>query len=128
MPQIDFFYKNKEKTVIEISMFLVEVLKRGKGIGSKFYLEWEKNLPKEVELITLFAADTGDGNSDDFWEKLGFDFKYTADTQTDLLNSVGYEGIHRMWKGVNNKPTPQSIYCKENGEILENVTKRLKKN
>lgn len=77
---------------------------RGKGIGQKLYLNWETNLPSETKLVKLFAADYGDGlgNSDPFWERLGFEHQYYGET-------MSYEGEHTMWKGVKCHPTPEPV-------------------
>lgn len=77
---------------------------RSSGMGTKIYLDWEANLPTSVQLVKLFAADYGEGrgNSNSFWEELGFDYQY-GDEISD------YEARHSMRKGVNGNPTPPPI-------------------
>lgn len=74
-----------------------------KGCGRAEYEAWEKSLPTSVKLISLFAADSdGSGNSDGFWEKMGFDWVWNPGDDTN----IDYESLHRMHKGVNGNPTP----------------------
>lgn len=96
--------------VVEITMIYVCPEDRGKGIGRTLYQEFEKNLPNDVKMVKLFAADTGNGNSDDFWDKMGFEYTYTGECKEDVESGVGYEGLHSMRKGVNGYTTPQSIF------------------
>jgi hypothetical protein len=89
------------KTVIEITW----MKSSQKGQGRQEYETWEKSLPPTVKLITLFAADSdGSGNSDQFWEKMGFDWVWSPGDDSD----IDYESLHRMHKGVNGHPTPDS--------------------
>ena len=101
--------------IVELEMIFIAKENRNKGEGTKLYLEWEKSLPKEIKYVKLFAADTGSGNSHPFWEKLGYEFKYTGDSLEDITNSVGYEGTYTMLKGVNGNPTPKAIWVKSRG-------------
>ena len=74
---------------------------RGTGLGAEAYRLWEKDLPGDVRLVKLMAADTGDGTSAPFWEKMGYTYVYDYETGD-------YEADHTMWKGVNGHPTPPS--------------------
>lgn len=91
-----------EKVAI-IHDFVVPKSLRGRGVGRREYEKWEANLPHTVELVKLFAADYGDGkgNSDGFWENMGFDYQYA--------DADDYETAHMMWKGVNGHETPPPI-------------------
>jgi GNAT superfamily N-acetyltransferase len=90
-----------------IDMFYVPKNQRHKGVGTRYYQEWEANLPKTVKLIRLLAADTeGQGNSDQFWEMMGFEWQYTGE-------NLSYEAEHTMWKGVNGHPTPPTVNTDE---------------
>jgi GNAT superfamily N-acetyltransferase len=86
----------------EIEMFFVPRSRRKKGVGTVLYLDWEKTLPKTVKRVELFAADTGEGRSDGFWESLGFVYKFAGEE-----DELGYELAHWMWKGVNGYTTSQ---------------------
>lgn len=97
-------------TVAEVIMLFVDEKERGKGVGTKTYEDFEKSLPKNIQRVKLFAADTGSGNSNDFWEKLGFDYVYTSDCADELKSAVGYEGFYTMHKGVNGFKTPEAIF------------------
>lgn len=101
---------------IEIEMIFIAKENRNNGEGTKLYLEWEKSLPKEIKCVKLFAADTGSGNSYPFWERLGYEFKYTGDSLEDITSAVGYEGTYTMIKGVNGHPTPKSIWVEPEEE------------
>ena len=61
------------------------------------------------------AADTGDGQSEGFWDALGFDWRYPSDSESDL----GYEARYTMVKGVNGHPTPMPILIDEDDEEEE---------
>jgi GNAT superfamily N-acetyltransferase len=56
-----------------------EVSQRGQGLGTKEYLNWEKNLPAEIKKIRLHASDAGHGKSHGFWDKMGFDYEFPDD-------------------------------------------------
>lgn len=48
---------------------------RRKGIGTKWFHYLLEIIPADIERIELFAADyDGSGNSNEFWESLGFDY------------------------------------------------------
>ena len=90
-------------TAMELAWFCVPAGARGQGHGRRLYEEWEKSLPPSVTLVTLFAADSdGNGNSDIFWEAMGFDWVYAINAD----QNADYESLHRMQKGVNGHPTP----------------------
>ena len=107
---IDLFESNEPRIVADIGKevalihdFYIPQHMRGKGMGRRYYEEWEASLPETVELVKLFAADyDGSGNSDGFWDALGFSYAYTGDT-------MSYEAEHTMWKGVNGHPTPPPV-------------------
>jgi len=84
-----------------IDMILVSKKDRRKGLGTAAYKKWEKELPKNIKLVRVFAADTGDGNSDNFWKSLGFNYVYDDP-------GFDYESIHTMWKAVNGHRIPQN--------------------
>ena len=89
------------KTAVEITW----MKSSQKGAGRQEYEAWEKSLPQTVKRITLFAADSdGSGNSDAFWEKMGFDWVWSPGDDSD----IDYESLHYMHKGVNGNPTPSS--------------------
>jgi hypothetical protein len=90
--------------VVELFMLYVPHHLRGMGAGRAAYEEWEAKLPRSVERVEIDAVDYGDGAGDakPFWDRLGFDFKYSGD-------NLDAEEQNRMWKGVNGHPTPPSI-------------------
>jgi len=51
-----------------------EVNPQRQGLGSKKYKEWESKLPKDIKTIKLYASDAGSGNSEMFWDQMGFDW------------------------------------------------------
>lgn len=90
------------KDTVWIDMMYIPPEKRGQGFGRNFYENWESNLPKTVKLVKLMAADTGDGISNMFWEKMGFEYQYYG-------MDLPYEVSQYMWKGVNGHPTPPAV-------------------
>lgn len=88
--------------IVWIDMMHVPPGQRGKGIGRAFYERWEASLPKDVTLVKLMAADTGEGVSNGFWDAMGFDYQYAGE-------ALGYEASQTMWKGVNGFPTPPTV-------------------
>jgi GNAT superfamily N-acetyltransferase len=92
--------------------FHIPKVSRKQGLGRRAYEEWEASLPKEIKLVRLFAADYDNGNSDGFWEAMGFDWNYTGE-------NLSYEAQHAMWKGVNGHPTPPPVNVDEE-ELDEN--------
>jgi len=90
-------------TIAWVDMIWVPPGERKNGKGRGLYLDWESKLPPETTLVRLMAADTGSGNSDPFWERLGFNWVYLGS------DDLRYEDLHMMWKGVNGTPTPASI-------------------
>lgn len=90
--------------IMWLDMMRVTPEKRGSGIGRKYYRQWELQLPKNVELVRLMAADTGSGLSNGFWEAMGYEYVYDGDPDV-----IGYEASQHMWKGVNGHPTPEPI-------------------
>jgi hypothetical protein len=92
-PYIDSHLSGKDTIVID--MFEVPPNQRHKGVGTQFYKNWEKSLPKHIKYVKVFAADTGEGNSDAFWDKLGFDYMYDGEE-----NEMDYESAHTMIKTI----------------------------
>lgn len=88
--------------IIWIDMMSVPVSDRGKGIGRQYYMKWEQELPQDVKIVRLMAADTGSGLSNGFWEAMGFEYQYSGD-------DLDYETSQYMWKGVNGNPTPATV-------------------
>ena len=86
---------------LTIDWYTIPKAMRGKGLGKKIYLEWEKALPKKYKFIKLFAADSGEGKSNNFWESAGFDYAY---------NIILSEADLAWWmqKGVNGSQTPKA--------------------
>lgn len=101
---------------------LMEIPKRQrrKGLGRKEYEEWEASLPEHIKLVKLMAADMGDGNSQEFWQRMGFDFVYTADDPED----IPYEYRQEMQKGVNGHPTPPPSDWNAYDESVKSGVKR----
>ena len=97
---LEYHYIDNLKTAIKITNFVIPEGDRRQGKGSTAYNQWEANLPSSVTLIQLFAADTGDGRSNNFWEQMGFDYLYDAfeDHHIDIL---GTEAAYTMQKGLN---------------------------
>jgi hypothetical protein len=94
---------------IYIDMMSIPASQRRKGVGRAYYKAWEESLPADIELVKIFAADTGEGNSADFWDAMGFNFQYDGE-------SLDYETKHMMWKGVNGHPTPPTIDVEDEDE------------
>lgn len=90
--------------ILWIDIMFVPEEQRGKGKGTAFYEDWEQFIPKTAKIIKLMAADTGNGESSGFWEKMGFSFVYDSETE------LGHETAQMMWKGVNGHSTPKSIF------------------
>jgi predicted GNAT superfamily acetyltransferase len=89
-----------------VDMILIPAQERGTGQGRRTYEAWEARLPATVEVVRLFAADTGSGESDGFWEAMSFEYQYDCEDESDL----DYESSHMMFKGVNGHPTPKPIW------------------
>ena len=90
---------------IEIEMLFVPRDQRGKGVGRQFYQQWESNLPPDIHVVQIWSADTGNGNARNFWDSLGFCYKY--DNPDDW--PVDEDTMDWMVKGVNGHPTPTAI-------------------
>lgn len=106
-PYIEAHFVDQEQTTIEITMFYVPRGMRRQGVGTRLYNEWERALPATVQKVRLFAADTdGAGNSDAFWESLGFEWKFSSEDPSDLDDIM----CHTMHKGVNGHPTPTPVF------------------
>ena len=74
-----------------IEWFEVPQALRGRGLGTRAYVAWERSLPAKVKTIRLHAADAGDGASDQFWERLGFAYRWTQD-DLDGAVAAGADG------------------------------------
>src|SRR5271170_4901116 len=96
-PTID---AHREGDTVWLETFEIPEEQRGKGLGQEAYEEWENSLPKDVQLIRLFAANTGgEESSASFWKKMGFEFVTTEDDgPVDAY----------MWKGINGHSTPKT--------------------
>ena len=96
---------HRSGSLIWIDMLYVDPAHRGRGAGRRLYETFEAALPADIELVQVFAADTeGEGNSDGFWQALGFVYRW--DGEEDELS---YEATHTLRKGVNGHPTPAPI-------------------
>ena len=93
---------------IYISWFKVPENLRGSGIGTAAYEQWETELPPDVDIVYLHAADSGEGPSDDFWLALGFDYVLTSDD----MSALPIESQQYMMKGVG-RPTPDPFFIEE---------------
>jgi GNAT superfamily N-acetyltransferase len=84
---------------VEIEILYIPLSMRGRGIGRKYFEDWVKDLPNHIHYIVLWAADTGKGRSNHFWEALGFDYQYECANELD---------INKWWmiKGIHGHPTP----------------------
>lgn len=108
-PAGDEPYINAHRSGDIIWIDMMGVPDRGKGIGRRYYEQWEANLPPDIKLIRLMAADAGHGPSNGFWEAMGFDYQYAGD-------DLDYETSHYMWKGVNGHPTPPTVNADEDAD------------
>jgi hypothetical protein len=97
-----YISSHRSGATVYIDMMTVPRDQRRKGVGRAYYDEWEAALPHDVVMIKLMAADTGSGNSAEFWSSMGFDYQYDGE-------SLDYESQNMMWKGVNGHPTPATI-------------------
>lgn len=96
--------------IIYIDDFFIHSDFRRKGIGTKLFAYVLENIPKEIEMLQLFAADyEGNGNSSDFWNSVGFSYKYDSDSDSNME----YEARWTMIMGVNGHETPASIWYDE---------------
>ena len=84
---------------VEIEMFYIPPSMRGKGFGRKYFEEWVKEIPNNIHYIIIWAADTGEGRSNHFWEALGFDYQY--ENEDNLGDDAWW-----MILGINGHPTP----------------------
>lgn len=97
---LDYHFLDDTKEAVEITYFVIPYGERRKGNGAAIYQQWEANLPPSVKLIRLFAADTGEGRSHDFWEQMGFDFEFEA-LEDGHIERLGIEAAYTMQKGLN---------------------------
>lgn len=97
-PYID---DHRSGDIMWLDMMAVPV--RGQGIGRRYYQQWEAELPKDIKLVRLMAADAGHGLANGFWEKMGFEYQYDGE-------DLDYETSQYMWKGVNGFPTPETVW------------------
>lgn len=79
---------------------------RRKGLGLRSYNLWEATLPVDIKLIYAHAADSGEGNTMDFWDQVGFSPVYCEETGN-------YEADNYMVKPVGDWQTPQCIEVEE---------------
>lgn len=96
-----FIEAHESGDTVWVDMFVVPPEERGKGVGARFYLDWEAKLPGSFKLVRLYAGDTGAGPSHGFWERMGFSYVF-ADEQ-------GNENDNYMWKGIHGQPTPAAV-------------------
>jgi hypothetical protein len=96
-----------------IDWFVVPNSVQHQGHGRAFFKaieQWIREGEVATTEIRLMAADSGDGPSDEFWEKMGF-----VHMNPDSDN---YEQAHRMHKSLNteteNLPEETPIYCGTN--------------
>jgi len=96
---------------VVIDMMWVPPEQRGKGVGRGYYEQWESELPSHVKYVKIWAADTGEGKSNQFWEQLGFEYMF-APGEDDDYNE---DDDHWWWmiKGVNGNPTPPTKKASE---------------
>jgi GNAT superfamily N-acetyltransferase len=88
-----------------IDWLYVAPSERRRGAARRALARFEAELPREIRLLRVFAADSeGAGNSDDFWLSVGFAYRYAGDPE-----ELSYEAAHTLVKGVNGHPTPASI-------------------
>jgi len=92
--------------VMWLDWFYLPARCRGEGRGGAAYAEWEGSLPHDITRVRLFAADTGTGRTDGFWERMGFSYVYDTENPDALADDERYT----MHKGVNEHPTPPGIW------------------
>lgn len=95
--------------MIYIEWFHIPRELRRLGLGTAAYKRWEKSLPKTVRYVTLHAADSGAGPSDDFWFSLGFRYRWSFDDTPDPSGDL-YEASKEMIKGIRGTPTPETVH------------------
>ena len=96
---------------VYISWFEVPRHLRRQGLGTEAYEEFETELPKDVDLVYLHAADSGAGPSDGFWEMLGFDYVYGVEYPLDM-EDLSIEEQQYMVKGIG-RETPDPVIVTE---------------
>lgn len=98
---------HRSGTMVVIDMMHVPAGSRLKGEGTRYYEQWEASLPKDIELVRLWACDAGAGLTTPFWERLGFEYQF--DTKHDMDDFSDADWTTWMWKGVNGHPTPATM-------------------
>lgn len=63
---------NEAGGVFWIDMFSIPGKHRRKGTGKKLWRHFEESIPPKFRIIKLVASDAGDGSSEGFWRKMGF--------------------------------------------------------
>ena len=116
-PKIDWHLKYPERAYI--SWFQVPKHMRGQGVGRAAYKKWEKELPASVTHVELHAADSGDGPSDRFWQKMGFMHRYDFEDPPHP-SSREYEHSQLMHKGIRGHKTPETQFIPA-GDVEESL-------
>lgn len=98
--EIHWRFQDKDNKHVEINCFMVKPDARHSGIGTRAFNAFVKSLGDEVESIELFAADMGEGRSNEFWEKQGFDYKHECFEEGDE-QKLGTEAYYTMQIGLN---------------------------
>jgi ribosomal protein S18 acetylase RimI-like enzyme len=77
--QVEITWHRVGTSAAYIAWFAVPAGARRRGLGERAYAQWERELPKAVTTVRLHAADSGDGPSSGFWERVGFSFRWNED-------------------------------------------------
>ena len=114
-PYYELDYSSNEEGVygVLIEKFVVPSHQRGSGLGTKLYEEFERNLPENIKVVGLIAADLGSGPTQDFWKRQGFvpAFDYDSVSKSEVESM-----FYCMVKGVNGQPNPDPLPISEYDE------------
>lgn len=108
IPSVTITAHDYGKNSVYLEWISVPAQHRKQGLGSAAYLAWETNLPVKYKYVYLHAADSGSGQTDSFWEALGFQHVYNFYEEI-YPHEPAYEDYHYMVKGIRGTPTPDPL-------------------
>lgn len=68
-----------------LETFVIPSHQRGRGLGKELYQKFESELPDDVKIVGLIAADLGSGPTKEYWASHGFvqAFDYSQATEDE---------------------------------------------